>query len=90
MEMLERRGYTHEQIIKAADDLAYTTKADFGKVITLADFVEAIEPKESERLYTYAEMLIELNRMRLGHEPYTKYFTPVYIDGEAKPKWKKD
>lgn len=80
--------YPPEKIIEALGKMRYTTKMDFGKRLCLADFVEAIEPRESDKLYTYQEMLAWCQTNAKGGT-YEQFFTPVYIDGEAKPKWRK-
>ena len=79
------RGYTDEQIMRAANDLAYTTKADYGKIITLADFVEAIEEPHGE-LHTWHEMLASCTRAGVT---VTQGWESVRVEGHDKPMWRK-
>jgi len=83
--MLRMRGYTDEQIMRAANDLAYTTKADYGKIITLADFVDAIKEPHGE-LHTWHDMLYLCARDGVT---VTHGWEPVYLEGHDKPMWRK-
>lgn len=83
IEMLRRRGYTDDRIVWASDELAYRTKADYGKIITLADFVEILE-SGTAGLITYNEMLAQCEK----HGFTIAQFEAVSQPG-AKPMWRK-